>query len=53
MVTNDEIKHLFKKIKKEYVIDQSDKSINIMTDEIELKDETLGGQIAYYRKLKG
>lgn len=25
----------------------------MVTDEIELKDETLGGQIAYYRKLKG
>lgn len=53
MVTDDEIKQLFKKIKKDYVIDEYDKSINIITDEIELKDETLGGQIAYYRKLKG
>ncbi len=53
MVTDDEIKQLFKKIKKDSVIDESDKSINIITDEIELKDETLGGQIVYYRKLKG
>lgn len=53
MVTDDEIKRLFRKIKADDAIDDTDKNISIITENIELKDETLGSQIAYYRKLRG
>ena len=52
MVTDDEIKQLFRKVKKNSEIDKSNKSISIITSEIELNNKTLGEQIAYYRKLK-